>query len=314
MTPAAAVPRRVRVVEVGPRDGLQNEPVVLPLDTKVEFIRQLASSGLPMIEAGAFVRPDRVPQMADTDEVLRRLDGLRGPDGFGGPVLTALVPNRRGMERALACGLREVAVFTAASEAFAEKNINMSIDESLAAFEEVLRLADEHGAGVRGYISTAWWCPYTGRVPPDAVRRVARALIDIGCYEIALGDTIGAATPGEVAVLIERIAEDLPVSSIGVHFHDTRGTALANVLAALHCGVTSVDSSAGGLGGCPFAPGASGNLATEDLLYMLHGMGIETGVDLGLVAVASRGIEGALGHPLPSRYLQAGPPEAARGT
>ncbi len=309
----AGLPRRVRVVEVGPRDGLQNERAVLPVEAKVEFIRRLAASGLPMIEVGAFVRPDRVPQMADTDEVLRRLERLRGPGARGGPILTALVPNRRGMERALACGLREVAVFTAASEAFAEKNINMSIDESLAAFEEVLRLADARGAGVRGYISTAWWDPYTGPVPRDAVRRVARALIDIGCYEISLGDTIGTATPREVTGLIEWIAQDLPVSSIGVHFHDTRGTALANVLAALSCGVTSVDASAGGLGGCPFAPGASGNLATEDLLYMLHGMGVETGVDLEAVVAASKAIEGALGHPLPSRYLQAGPPGPVPG-
>jgi isopropylmalate/homocitrate/citramalate synthase len=308
MSVAAGMPKRVRVVEVGPRDGLQNEPVVLPVDVKVEFIRRLAASGLPMIEAGAFVRPDRVPQMADTDEVLRRLQSLAGPI-LPGPVLTALVPNRRGMERALACGLREVAVFTAASESFARRNINSSIAESLAAFGEVLRLANEHGARVRGYISTAWWCPYEGRVSPEAVRRVALGLMELGCCEIALGDTIGAATPEDVSALIAQIAQDVPVASIGVHFHDTRGTALANVLTALLCGITSVDSSAGGLGGCPYAPGASGNLATEDLLYMLHGMGIETGVNLDAVAEASRALAPALGHPLPSRYLQAGAPK-----
>jgi hydroxymethylglutaryl-CoA lyase len=298
----SGLPRRVRVVEVGPRDGLQNERATLPLETKVAFVEQLAAAGLPVIEAGAFVRPDRVPQMADTDQVFHRLRGVHGP------VLSALVPNRRGMERALACGVREVAVFTAASEAFARHNIDMSVAESLAAFREVVDLARSQGCRVRAYVSTAWWCPYTGRVDPDAAVRVASALADMGCYEISLGDTIGAATPGEVSALIERLARALPVSALAVHFHDTRGTALANVLASLACGVTTVDASAGGLGGCPYAPGASGNLATEDLLYMVHGMGIETGVDLAAVARASRSIGDALGHPLPSRYLQAGPP------
>jgi len=300
MTLPAGIPRRVRVVEVGPRDGLQNEHVILPLDVKVAFIRRLAAAGFPLIEAGAFVRPDRVPQMADTDEVFRRLTGL-------GPVLSALVPNRRGMGRALACGLREVAVFTAASETFVRHNINRSIEESLVQFREVLRLAEEHRCRVRAYVSTAWWCPYTGRVDPDAVCRVAASLVEMGCYEVSLGDTIGAATPDEVSALIEQLARILPAGALAVHFHDTRGTALANVLAALLCGIATVDTSAGGLGGCPYAPGASGNLATEDLLYMLHGMGIETGVDLAAVAVASRSLAEALDHPLPSRFLQAGP-------
>ena len=296
------IPRRVRVVEVGPRDGLQNESVILPVDTKAAFVRRLADAGFPLIEAGAFVRPDRIPQMADTDELFRRLADVRGP------VLSALVPNRRGMERALACALREVAVFTAASEEFARHNINMGIQESLDAFQDVLALAREHGCRVRAYVSTAWWCPYEGRVAPDAVHRVASALLEMGCYEVSLGDTIGAATPGEVSTLIDRLARDLPIATLAVHFHDTRGTALANVLSALLCGVATVDASAGGLGGCPYAPGASGNLATEDLLYMLNGMRIETGVDLARVADASRGLAASLGHPLPSRYLQAGPP------
>jgi hydroxymethylglutaryl-CoA lyase len=295
------LPRRVRVVEVGPRDGLQNERVTLPAGAKAEFVRRLAAAGLAAIEAGAFVRPDRVPQMADTDEVFRALADVRGP------VLSALVPNRRGLLRALACGVREVAVFTAASEAFARRNINMSIAESLATFRDVARAAREHGCRVRAYVSTAWWCPYSGRVDPEAVVRVASALAEMGCGEIALADTVGAATPAEVSALIERVARALPVGSLAVHFHDTRGTALANVLASLLCGIATVDASAGGLGGCPYAPGASGNLATEDLLYMLHGMGIETGVDLDAVAAASRWIEAALGHPLPSRYLEAGP-------
>jgi len=302
-----ALPAQVRVVEVGPRDGLQNEPAILPLETKQKFVMRLAEAGLPVIEAGAFVRPDRVPQMADTDELFHRLGAVRGP------ILAALVPNLRGLKRALACGVRAVAVFTAASEAFARRNINMDIEHSLAVFREVVAEAHAAGCRVRAYVSTAWWCPYSGSVGPDAVLRVAVPLRDMGCDEIALGDTIGAATPLEVTSLIRRLTQDLPAGMLAVHFHDTRGTALANVLAALVCGVATVDASAGGLGGCPFAPGASGNLATEDLLYMVHGMGIETGVDLDQVAAASRALAPALGHPMLSRYLQAGPPRAVQG-
>lgn len=296
------VPRRVQVVEVGPRDGLQNERMVLPSEVKEEFVRRLARSGLPVIEVGSFVRPDRVPQMADSDEVFRRLADLRGPR------LVGLVPNRVGLERALASGVTEVAVFTAASEAFARRNINMGIDESLEHFRELVAAARSRGCRVRGYVSTAWWCPYTGRVDARDSRRVALALVEMGCDEVSLGDTIGAATPRDVRELLELLLHDVPSSRLGVHFHDTRGTALANVLASLLCGVATVDSSAGGLGGCPFAPGAAGNVATEDLLYMLHGMGVETGVDLEAVASASRWLAGYLDHPLPSRYLQAGPP------
>jgi len=307
-----SVPRQVRVVEVGPRDGLQNEPAVLPLDQKVEFVRRLAACGLPQIEAGAFVREDRVPQMAGTDALFRRLaaaiGGGRGQAAdAGAPVLSALVPNRHGMERALAAGAGEVAVFTAASDAFARHNINMTVVESLVRFRDVLAMAAEHGLRVRAYVSTAWWCPYTGRVAPDAVRRVAAALTEMGCYEIALSDTTGAATPAEVADLVERVAGDISVSRVAVHLHDTRGTALANVLAALEAGVATVDAAAGGLGGCPYAPGASGNLATEDLLYMLHGMGVKTGVDLDALAAASCWLAGAIGRTLPGRYLSAGP-------
>ncbi|HEV2358227.1 MAG TPA: hydroxymethylglutaryl-CoA lyase [bacterium] len=310
-------PRRVRVVEVGPRDGLQNETAVLSLDRKVEFVTRLAACGLPAIEAGAFVREDRVPQMAGTDALFRRLvpqGGQVPPEG--GPILSALVPNRRGMVRALACGTAEVAVFTAASDAFARRNIGMNVAESLVQFREVLAMAADHGRRVRAYVSTAWWCPYTGRVAPETVRRVAVALARIGCYEIALSDTIGAATPDEVGALIETVARDVPVERLAVHLHDTRGTALANVLTALAAGVTTVDAAAGGLGGCPYAPGASGNLATEDLLYMLHGMGVETGVDLDAVAVTSHWLAAIIGHTLPSRYLSAGrlrPAEAGRG-
>ena len=301
-----SAPRRVRIVEVGPRDGLQNERAVLPVGTKVEFITRLAAAGFPVIEAGAFVRSDRVPQMAATDEVFRHLPAA------GPTVFSALVPNRQGMARAAECGLREVAVFTAASEAFVRQNINMTIDESLEKFREVIAVARPLGCRVRGYVSTAWWCPYAGRISPESVRRVAVALFALGCYEISLGDTIGAATPAEVIALFDVLVRDIPVHALAAHFHDTRGTALANVLASLGSGVATIDASAGGLGGCPFAPGASGNLATEDLLYMLHGMGIETGVDLQVVADASRWLAPLLDHPLPSRYLQAASIESAR--
>jgi hydroxymethylglutaryl-CoA lyase len=295
----AKVPSKVRIVEVGPRDGLQHEHAILSVENKVEFITRLAAAGFPVVEAGAFVRADRVPQMAQTEEVFRRLTAV------GHTVFSALVPNRQGMERAAQCGVREVAVFTAASEAFARQNINMTIDESLAKFRDVIALARPMGRRVRGYVSTAWWCPYAGQVAPDSVRRVAVALHEMGCYEISLGDTIGAATPAEVIDLVTLLARDLPIDALAVHFHDTRGTALANVLAALESGVGTVDSSAGGLGGCPFAPGASGNLATEDLVYMLNGMGIDTGVDLSMVVQAARSVGRLLDHPLPSRYLQA---------
>lgn len=314
-------PGRVRVVEVGPRDGLQNEGAVLSVDDKAEFVTRLAACGLPQIEAGAFVREDRVPQMAGTDALFRRLTSgggggtvLRAAFGDRGPILSALVPNRHGMERALACGAAEVAVFTAATDAFALHNINMPVAESLVRFRDVLAMAAQHGRRVRAYVSVAWWDPYTGRVPPEAARRVAVALAEMGCYEVALSDTIGAATPDEVAALIEQVGRDIPVARLAVHLHDTRGQALANVLAALAAGITTVDAASGGLGGCPYAPGASGNLATEDLLYMLHGMGVETGVDLDAVAATSRWLGGVIGRTLPGRYLSAGRPAIPPGT
>ncbi len=301
-------PKTVRVVEVGPRDGLQNEPEIVPLGAKVAFIEQLARAGLPLIEIGSFVRPDRVPQMAETDDVVRRVSA--GPPGAAGrrpPTYVALVPNMRGLERAMACGARSIAVFTAASEAFAQANIGMSIAESLDVFRQVVAEARRNGLTARGYISTAWWCPYSGRVEPESVRRVSLPLLEMGCVEIGIADTIGAATPAEVQTLLERLLQETPAALLGVHFHDTRGGALANVLASMEMGITTVDASAGGLGGCPFAPGALGNLATEDLLYMLHGMGIETGVDLEQVRAASLQMEAVLGRRLPSRYLRAGP-------
>jgi hydroxymethylglutaryl-CoA lyase len=297
----AETPPCIRLTEVGPRDGLQSEPEIISLDAKVRFIERLSDAGLPAIEIGSFVRRDRVPQMADTEDVARRLKGRTDA------VLIALVPNLRGLDRALDVGLSTIAVFTAASDAFATANIGMRVDESLGVFRDVVRSATQRGAAVRGYISTAWWCPYTGPVEPDAVRRVALALLDMGCANLGIADTIGAATPGEVRRLLELLLREIPVQTIGVHFHDTRGTALANVLASMEMGITAVDASAGGLGGCPFAPGALGNLATEDLVYMLHGMGVKTGVDLEKLRGASLEMEAILERPLPSRYLHAGP-------
>jgi hydroxymethylglutaryl-CoA lyase len=298
----AGMPGRIRVVEVGPRDGLQNEPEVVPVETRVAFIEALADAGLPLIEVGAFVRADRVPQMAGTDEVVRRLAPRAGVR------YAVLVPNRRGLERALACGVRAITIFPAASEAFSEANLGMSIARSLDVFRDVAGGAAGAGAAVRGVVSTAWWCPYSGRVEPAVVRRVVLALLEMGCEEVAVADTIGAATPGEVRALLDVLLREIASPRLAVHLHDTRGTALANVLVSLEAGIASVDASAGGLGGCPFAPGALGNLATEDLLYMLHGMGIETGVDLERVRAASRAMEQALGRRVPSRYVQAGPP------
>ena len=301
-----SLPRRVTVVEVGPRDGLQNEATPLSVEDRVAFCDRLVSAGLPVVEVGAFVSPKWVPQMAGSEEVLRR---VTKPAGVRLPVL---VPNRAGYEAARAAGAREIAVFTAASETFNRRNTNVTIDESFARFGAFVPEAKREGLRVRGYVSTCFGCPYEGAVAPDRVVDVARRLADQGCDEVSIGDTIGVAVPTQVADLLGRLGRAIPLDRVAVHLHDTRGTALANVLAALQAGVSIVDSSAGGLGGCPYAPGASGNLATEDLLYMLHGMGVETGVDLAGVAAASRTLGERLGRALPSRYLQAGPP-AARG-
>jgi hydroxymethylglutaryl-CoA lyase len=254
-----------------------------------------------VVEVGAFVSPKWVPQMAGSDEVLRR---VRKRAGARTPVL---VPNRQGYERARDAGAKEIAVFTAASESFNRKNINASIDESFERFAEFVPGAKRDGAWVRGYVSTCFGCPYEGRVDPAKVVEVARRLQDAGCDEISIGDTIGVGVPTQVTDVMGRLQDAVAQATLAVHFHDTRGTALANVLAALEIGIDVVDSSAGGLGGCPYAPGASGNLATEDLLYMLHGMGIETGVDLAAVTRASRALQPRLGRALPSRYVQAAP-------
>ncbi len=294
------LPSRVTVYEVGPRDGLQNEAETLSADVKVGFVDRLTEAGLPAIEMGSFVSPKAIPQLADTEDVFRRIhrgSGTRYP---------ALVPNLRGLERAMAVGVREIAVFTAASETFNRHNINAGVDESIERFRPVVTRAREEKIRVRGYVSTAFGCPYEGRISPEAVREVVHKLLDLSVDEISLGDTIGVATPAAVYDVIETLYESgVTRGVLALHFHDTRGTALANVYAGLQCGITTYDSSAGGLGGCPYAPGAAGNLATEDLVYLLDGLNVETGVALPRVVAASRYLVEALGHRPPGRYLAA---------
>lgn len=300
-SPLAGLPRFVRVVEVGPRDGLQNEKALVPTAQKIRFIEMLAGAGLPVVEATSFVSPRAIPQLSDASEVMNALSRLPSTS------YPVLVPNLKGMERAVAAGVRAVAVFTAASESFTRHNINATIAESLANFRPVVELARQEGVSVRGYISTVFGCPYEGNVAPRQALHVAQELLEMGIDELSLGDTIGVATPNQVVDVVSLFLDEgrIPVEQIAVHFHDTRGTALANVLTALQLGVRIVDSSAGGLGGCPYAPGAAGNLATEDLLYMLHGLGIETGVNLPKVVEATSYIAPYLGHAPTSKYYQA---------
>ena len=293
------LPKNVRIVEVGPRDGLQNEPGVVPAAVKIELINRLADAGLRAIEATAFVSPKWVPQMADNAEVMA---GIRKKSGVAYPVL---VPNMKGFEAALAAGAEEVAVFGAASEAFSRKNINCSIAESLARFAPVAAAAKQHGLAVRGYISCVAGCPYQGAVAPAAVAEVAAELYRMGCYEISLGDTIGVGTPGRIQAMLAVVARAVPMEKLAVHFHDTYGQALANLYAAMELGVATIDSSVAGLGGCPYAKGASGNVAIEDVLYMLNGLEIRTGVDLELVFEAGRFICGELRREPASRVARA---------
>jgi hydroxymethylglutaryl-CoA lyase len=293
------LPQRVRIVEVGPRDGLQNEPKSVPTATKVALIERLADAGLPAVEATAFVSPKWVPQMADHTEVL---EALRRRPGVAYPVL---VPNMKGFEAAAAAGAEEIAVFGAASETFSRKNINASIAESLERFAPVCDAARAQGIRVRGYISCVVGCPYEGAVKPEAVADVAKQLAAMGCYEISLGDTIGVGTPGKVKRMIDAVAREVPIAKLAVHLHDTYGQALANLYAALELGVATADSSVAGLGGCPYAKGASGNVATEDVVYLLDGLGIETGVDLAKVFEAGRFICAALGRDPASKVANA---------
>ncbi|HXG54081.1 MAG TPA: hydroxymethylglutaryl-CoA lyase [Vicinamibacterales bacterium] len=292
-------PERVSIVEVGPRDGLQNEQQAVGTADKVAFVDLLSAAGCPVIEFGAFVSPKWVPQMGDATEV------FGGIQKRPGTRYAALVPNLAGLERAHAAGVTEIAIFAAASESFSRKNINQSIDESLEAYGAVCRRAMGMGMRVRGYLSTAFGCPFEGPVDPVRVGEVAGSLIDMGAFEVAVSDTIGIAHPGQVPRVVEEVARRVPLDRIALHFHDTRGTALANVLAALDLGITTFDSSAGGLGGCPYAPGATGNLATEDLIFMLDGLDIDTGVDLEGVLDASAFMAGRVGHAPVSRYFAA---------
>jgi hydroxymethylglutaryl-CoA lyase len=292
-------PQNVRIVEVGPRDGLQNEAQIVPTATKIEFIKRLAESGLKCIEATAFVSPRWVPQMADHAEVLC---GLPQQQGIRYPVL---IPNLRGFEAAVTAGAVEVAVFAAASETFSQRNINCTIRESLERFAPVFAGARAAGIAVRGYVSCALGCPYEGEIQPTQVVEVASALFESGCYEISLGDTIGVGTPNRTLALVETVAKRIPIDALAGHFHDTYGQALANIYAALTAGVHVFDASVSGLGGCPYAPGAAGNVATEDLLYMLNGMGSESGVDLDRLIAAGSFICGELGRQTQSRVAQA---------
>lgn len=293
------LPHHVRIVEVGPRDGLQNEPGTVATETKLELIHRLADAGLPTVEATAFVSPKWVPQMADHDTVLRAIQ--RKP-GVNYPVLT---PNMKGFEAAADAGAEEVAVFGAASESFSQKNINCSIDESLERFRPVVEAARARDIRVRGYVSCVLGCPYEGAIAPATVAHVANALYTMGCYEISLGDTIGTGTPLKAQRMVEAVAAHVPMDAIAAHFHDTYGQALANLYAVMELGVVTVDTSVAGLGGCPYAKGASGNVATEDVVYMLDGMGIDTGVDLHALAAVGRWISAELGREPASRVARA---------
>ncbi|OAR26506.1 hydroxymethylglutaryl-CoA lyase [Streptomyces sp. ERV7] len=305
VVPAPDLPASVRIHEVGARDGLQNEKAVVPTEVKAEFIRRLADAGLTTIEATSFVHPKWVPQLADAEQLFPLLGDV------GGVALPVLVPNERGLDRALALGADRIAVFASATESFAKANLNRTVDESLAMFAPVVARAKEQNAHVRGYLSMCFGDPWEGAVPVHQVVEVAKSLRDLGCDELSLGDTIGVATPAHVQSLLAALNEEgVPTSTIGVHFHDTYGQALANTLAALQHGVRTVDASAGGLGGCPYAKSATGNLATEDLVWMLQGLGIDTGVDLGKLTATSVWMAEQLGRPSPSRTVRALSPDS----
>jgi hydroxymethylglutaryl-CoA lyase len=297
----ASAPDRASVYEVSPRDGLQNEPAVIPLHGKRRLIDALIASGLKRIEVTSFVSPKWVPQLADAAELAKE---MHAPEGV---TLSALCPNAKGLERAIEVGVKEIAVFMSASETHNQKNINKPIDRTLGVFSEIVPPAIEAGLKVRGYVSTVWGCPYEGSVSPEASLRIAKRLIELGCYQISLGDTIGVGTPKQTRDIVRLFQSEMPVEQFALHMHDTRGTALANVLVALELGVRDFDASVGGVGGCPYAPGAAGNLATEDLVYMLHGMGIETGIDLDKLIEAGNVAEQVIGRPLPGKVHKAGP-------
>ncbi|WUN35910.1 hydroxymethylglutaryl-CoA lyase [Kitasatospora sp. NBC_00315] len=299
-----ALPAEVRIHEVGPRDGLQNESALVPVEVKAEFIGRLAAAGLRTVETTSFVHPKWVPQLADAEELVPRLAGL--PDRHPGLRLPVLVPNERGLERALAHGITDIAVFASATETFARRNLNRSADGAMAMFLPVVRKATEAGLRVRGYLSMCFGDPWEGPVPHSQVIDFGVRLLEMGCDQLSLGDTIGVATPAQVTALLDGFARaGVPVGRLAVHFHDTYGQALSNTLSALRSGITTVDASAGGLGGCPYAKSATGNLATEDLVWMLHGLGVRTGVDLRELVATSAWMAQRLGRPSPSRTVQA---------
>lgn len=293
------LPPDVRIYEVGPRDGLQNEARLIPTEDKLAFIDALSATGLPAIEITSFVNPRWIPQLADAAEVARRI--VRRP----GVVYSALVPNRQGLDAAIAAGMKEVAVFMSASETHNKKNVNKTIAATLEAFRDTVPPALEAGLKVRAYVSTVYGCPYEGAVDPQRAVDLCRELRALGCYQISLGDTIGVANPRQVRDVLARVFAEIPVPDVAVHFHDTRGTALANILVSVEMGVTTVDSALGGLGGCPYAPGASGNVATEDVIYMLEGMGMRTGVDMDKLVAASQLASTLVGHEMPSKFYRA---------
>ncbi|MFJ6215337.1 hydroxymethylglutaryl-CoA lyase [Streptomyces sp. NPDC092296] len=302
--PLPGLPQRVRIHEVGARDGLQNESRPLPVEVKAEFVARLAAAGLRTVEATSFVRPEWVPQLADAEQLMPLLADL--PGRYPGLRLPVLVPNERGLDRALDHGVTDIAVFASATETFARRNLNRSLAESLEMFAPVVARATAGGVRVRGYLSMCFGDPWEGPVPPAQVVEVGRRLLELGCDELSLGDTIGVATPGQVTAVLAALDQaGVGPQRLAVHFHDTYGQALANTLAALRHGVATVDASAGGLGGCPYAKSATGNLATEDLVWMLHGLGIETGVDLAALAATSGWLAGHLGRPSPSRTVRA---------
>ena len=294
------LPDRVSVYEVSPRDGLQNEAAPIPLDGKKRLLEALIASGLKRIELTSFVSPRWVPQLADADELVK---DVKAPEGV---TLSALCPNAKGFERAKAAGLAEIAVFMSASETHNQKNTNKSIDQSLSVFSEVVPPALEAGMRVRAYVSTVWGCPYEGEVDPARALEISKRLLALGCYQVSLGDTIGVGTPLQTRNICKLFLDELPAEKLALHFHDTRGTALANALVGVELGFRDFDASVAGLGGCPYAPGAAGNLATEDLVYMLHGMGIETGIDLEKLIEAGRVAESVIGRRLPGKVHQAG--------
>ena len=300
MDPGSTLPSQVSVYEVSPRDGLQNESAQVATHAKVRLIEALVDAGVSRLEVGSFVAPKWVPQMADADEVCRMIERQEGV------TYACLCPNARGLDRALAANIDEIAVFVSASETHNLKNVNKTVAQTLKAFDPVIGPAVERGLAVRGYVSTMWGCPYEGEVDPVRGLKLAKHLLDAGCYQVSLGDTIGVGTPVQTQRIVELFAQEIPLRQIALHLHDTRGTALANVLAGLQLGITTFDASVAGLGGCPYAPGAAGNLATEDLVYTLHGMGIETGIDLEKLWQAGQVAEAIVGRDLPGKVHRAG--------